>query len=252
MRLILLVLFTASSQTFSPPLLNRALAQQATWYVDPCSSPGCHRRVALRSNSGDEEYVNPLTQALGKFIAKQESASIVDRVDWNKPKRSWSSTADLASELEEALIQREWFVTGNVDPSFFSEDFAFQDPDVKIKGIREYAKGVNKLFSQSDSRAEIIGVVVNDTLRNSLTVTWRLSGSVNLGPGLKIKPYVVFTDLTVSDSDGLIVFQEDRFSIPPYDILLSALFPFLVSIGLLSSPAPPAEELRRVFLQQRN
>ena len=154
----------------------------------------------------------------------------------------------LAIELEKALLKREWFVTGNVDPSFFSEDFTFQDPDVKIQGIKKYSEGVNKLFSQSESRAEVIGIRVNGTVPNTLTVTWRLSGSVNLGPGLKIKPYIVFTDLKISTPDGLIVFQEDRFSIPSYDILLSALFPFLVSLGLLSPPAPPAEDLRMTFL----
>jgi hypothetical protein len=87
-------------------------------------------------------------------------------------------------------------------------------------------------------------------------VTWRLSGAVNLGPGLKIKPYVVYTDLRVDPEDGLIVFQEDRISIPGKDILISALFPFLVSDkggkgGLLSlapPPAPPVEVLRAEFL----
>lgn len=28
------------------------------------------------------------------------------------------------------------FVNGNVDPSFFDDSFSFQDPDVKIKGIK--------------------------------------------------------------------------------------------------------------------
>ena len=74
---------------------------------------------------------------------------------------------------------------------------------------------------------------------------------MNLGTGLKIKPYLVYTDLTVSPSDGLIIFQEDRFSIPGYDILLSALFPFLAWIGLLAPPAPSADELRKSLSDQR-
>jgi hypothetical protein len=210
----------------------------------------CRRSFALKANpkESEEEYVNPITQALGKFIAKENRKSVVDTIDWNIPKRKFSTLDELANLLDEALKKQEWFVTGNVDPSFFSDDFAFQDPDVKIKGIKEYAKGVNKIFSQT-SRAEVITVRVNNTIPDTLTVTWRLSGAVNLGAGLKIKPYVVYTDLRVSPDDGLIVFQEDRFSIPGYDILLSALFPFLVSAGWLSPPAPSVEELRKSLLE---
>jgi hypothetical protein len=47
----------------------------------------------------------------------------------------------LAKKLEIDLTKREWFVNGNVEPSYFSEDFEFQDPNVKTKGIKDYAIG---------------------------------------------------------------------------------------------------------------
>ena len=94
---------------------------------------------------------------------------------------------------------------------------------------------MNKLFDET-SRAEIISTVVSSTSPNTIVVTWRLSGRVNIGPGLNIKPYICYTDFTI-DKNGLICFQEDRFDIPGWDILLSALFPFL--IGRVT--APPAE-----------
>lgn len=78
---------------------------------------------------------------------------------------------------------------------------------------------------------------MNPESENTITVTWRLSGAVNIGPGLKIKPYICYTDLTVNE-DGLISFQEDRFDIPGWDILLSALFPFLIG-KVTAPPAPP-------------
>ncbi len=44
----------------------------------------------------------------------------------------------------------------------------------------------------------------------------------------------------------MIVFQEDRFDIPGWDILISAFFPFLVGrVGFLREPAEEVEE--RVF-----
>ena len=161
-------------------------------------------------------------------------------IDFNAPKSPKLSLQDLASVLDYELYNKEWFVTGRVNPIYFDEKFTFQDPDVKLTGIEEYARGVLKLFDQSTSRAEIISTVVNTTVPNTITVTWRLSGGVSIGPGLTIKPYICYTDFTVDEESGLIVFQEDRFSIPGWDILLSALFPFLIG-KVTSEPAPEVE-----------
>ena len=72
-----------------------------------------------------------------------------------------------------------------------------------------------------------------------IAVDWRLSGSVRVGPGATIKPYVVHTTFRVRD--GLVVFQEDEFSIPGWQILLGVLLPGLP----IPESAPPVEELRR-------
>ena len=113
--------------------------------------------------------------------------------------------------------------------------------------LTEYARGVLKLFDQPTSRAEIISTVVNTTVPNTITVTWRLSGNVNIGPGLQIKPYICYTDFTINEENGLVVFQEDRFDIPGWDILLSALFPFLIG-KVTKEPAP--EVAPRVFTDE--
>ena len=70
--------------------------------------------------------------------------------------------------------------------------------------ISEYARGVNKLFDLETSRAEIIKTEVNTTVPNTITCTWRLSGRVKIGPGLPIKPYIVYTDFTVDPETGLV------------------------------------------------
>ena len=154
----------------------------------------------------------------------------------------------------------------NVNPIYFDDNFQFQDPDVKLTGIESYARGVTKIFNQDTSRAQIISTVVNTAIPNTITVTWRLSGGVNIGPGLTIKPYICYTDFTVDENSGLVVFQEDRFDIPGkllrvcsycrvaqiltilfapgWDILLSALFPFL--IGKVTAPPAPEVEPRVV------
>jgi hypothetical protein len=181
------------------------------------------------SQQGVEEYRNAVTKVLSNFMQKESMEANADdllaEIDFKAPKiPATTSLETLAAALDCELIEKQWFVTGNVNPSYFSDEFEFQDPDVQLKGIEEYARGVNKLFDQSISEAQIISTVVNDSAstpeKPMLTVTWRLSGGVNIGFGLKIKPYIVYTDFVIDPKTSLIVFQEDRFDSPPWDILL--------------------------------
>jgi len=195
-----------------------------------------------QDDNGETEYRNVATTILSNFMAKNEEKTNTDplaRINFSAPKLSKKlDLSVLAAVLDAELYEREWFVTGNVNPIYFSEDFVFQDPDVRLEGIEAYARGVNKLFNQEVSRAEIIATAVNPDTPNMITCTWRLSGKVDIGPGLAIKPYIVYTDFKIDPDSGLIVFQEDRFDIPQWDILLSSLFPFLIGI-VTSPPAPP-------------
>ncbi|KAL3903602.1 MAG: hypothetical protein SGILL_010383 [Bacillariaceae sp.] len=210
-------------------------------------------------SEGVEEYRNTVTKVLSNLMQKDKmtegniGSNPIAQIDFDAPKISPSTSLQtLAAALDYELSEREWFVTGNVDPSYFSDDFKFQDPDVKVNGIEDYSKGVYKLFDQATSRAEIISTVVNEELstpdRPVITCTWRLSGGVSIGPGLEIKPYIVFTDFAVDPETSLIVFQEDRFDLPGWDILLSALFPFLIG-KMTKPPAPPVE--KRVLTMPR-
>ena len=207
-------------------------------------------RSKQSSQSTNEEYSNGVAKFLGTFIPKKDDFRVIDEIDWTAEKRLISSIESLVEQITPSLRAREWFVTGNIDPSFFSDDFVFEDPDVKVKGVREYAIGVRKIFDQAVSRAEVLSVDIISREEkdgekvgdSSFTVTWRLSGRVNIGFGLNIKPYIIYTDFAVSPTDNLIVSQLDRFSIPGYDILLSALFPFL--IPFLAPPAPPVSDIQ--------
>lgn len=205
------------------------------------------------TEGGVEEYKNAATSILSNFMQKDngmKTKNDVDTltidsdplasIDFDTPKFQKVNLETLAQILDAELYTKEWFVNGNVNPIYFANEFEFQDPDVKLSGIENYARGVYKLFDDT-SRAEIISTVVNSDLGdNVITCTWRLSGKVKIGPGdgLTIKPYIVYTDFTVEDKTGLIVKQEDRFDIPGWDILLSALFPFLIGV-VTKEAAPP-------------
>lgn len=187
--------------------------------------------------SRPERYINPLAELAGKFLPSS-TKSVSNASANNQSKRKKTSMQRLATDLQQALSKREWFVTGDVDKSFFSDSFQFEDPDVKVQGIDDYAAGVKKIFNQNKNpRAEVLSVVINPTNVDQLIVTWRIDVSVNILFGLKIKPYIIYTDFTVDPKTSLITAQKDRFSIPGYDIVLSSLFPFLGSF--FSPPAPP-------------
>jgi hypothetical protein len=187
------------------------------------------------------------SSALATIPAKQEEDLFQARynIDFGAPKWKPPPSVDIeffASVLDAELYEREWFVTGYVNPIYFDDErFVFQDPDVTLNGIEEYARGVFKLFDQKTSQADILSTQVNYDVPDTITCTWRLSGKVNLGPaGISIKPYIVYTDFFIDTDTMLIVRQEDRFSLPQWDILLSAFFPFLNGI-VTAKPAPPAE-----------
>lgn len=97
----------------------------------------------MTNNDDDrvEKYRNKVTEVLANFLpsenaAKKEANDVLGSIDFDAPKLSTKLDLDiLAAVLDAELYEKEWFVTGNVNPIYFSNDFKFQDPDVKIDGI---------------------------------------------------------------------------------------------------------------------
>jgi hypothetical protein len=246
LQLCSLLLNDASS--FQVPVGGKYRPRRLAFYYDNHSLLRLTMKTEQKADEMDiPEYRNAATGILSNFMKnnkdKQQQADPLASVNFNAPKLKRPLPLErLAAALDAELYQKEWFVTGNVNAMYFRDDFVFIDPDVKLEGIEPYARGVYKLFNQETSRAEIISTDVSGP--NTITCTWRLSGDVQIGPGLKIKPYIVYTDFTVDATSGLIVFQEDRFAIPQWDILLSSLFPFL--IGKITAPPAPRVKPRVV------
>ncbi|CAK0905628.1 unnamed protein product [Prorocentrum cordatum] len=131
--------------------------------------------------------------------------------------------APLADEFARAFQRSQWGVSGKVEPRFFADSFAFRDPDVSTKGLKEYASGTGTVLS--NCRADVTEVLV--TGPSTFVIKWRIEGTANVPvPGLRIKPYIVISTFTVN-GDGLVDSETDAFSIPSWDILLSAVAPWL-------------------------
>ncbi|KAL7457950.1 hypothetical protein ACHAWC_011271 [Mediolabrus comicus] len=88
-----------------------------------------------------DEYRNGVTEFLSNFMQRTpqdgESSDPLADIDFLAPKVAKMSLEKLAATLDAELYEREWFVTGNVNPIYFSDDFQFQDPDVKLTGIED-------------------------------------------------------------------------------------------------------------------
>jgi hypothetical protein len=84
-----------------------------------------------------EKYRNKATKILAKFLPqqKEDGPDPLASIDFSAPKAKKTKLEALAQRLEKELSASEWFVTGKVNPTIFSEDFRFQDPDVNIDGI---------------------------------------------------------------------------------------------------------------------
>ena len=116
--------------------LNSNLYSRKVSYSSYSSGP--YRVTSkLHSQQQSEEYRDPVTKFFGAFITKEKVENKLSSIDWAKPKRKKISLEKLAKALEIDLTKKEWFVNGDVEPSYFSDDFTFQDPDVKIKGIED-------------------------------------------------------------------------------------------------------------------
>lgn len=137
----------------------------------------------------------------------------------------------LKDRVVQGVTEDQWFVTGCVDASLFSDSFRFVDPSVDVRGVQQYAEGVARLFDGKNSRIDIVSAAVIGT--NQIEIVWRLEATMRLPFKPKIKPYLVTTIYTV-DEDSLIVRQEETFSIPGWEVVVSMFAPW---IG--SPPEPP-------------
>ena len=101
------------------------------------SRTGLHEQRDAKGNDDIDEYRNGVTQFLSNFMRKETENDIdpLARIDFKAPKISKMSLENLASELDGELYEKEWFVTGQVNPQYFDDNFKFQDPDVKLTGI---------------------------------------------------------------------------------------------------------------------
>lgn len=214
-----------------------------------CASYG--PKIAL-ADDDNVEAKSPFIAFAKKFVRDDDNELIstkadnkvnpLDGIDWDGPKKRGLNLEQMADAINDGLVEREWFVTGQGKPELFSTNFAFTDPDVSLVGYEEYCRAVRRLFDQETARCELVCCSV--TSPNTIVLLWRNSGRVNLGPlQVDLKPYLVTTTLKADPDDGnLIVEQVDEFESDPLGLVLYQV-PLLRPLA--GPPAPSVNVLKQ-------
>jgi len=197
------------------------------------------------ARAGDEEYKDLSTKISSKLLTAAETAAeskdALASINWGASKVTGLTTEEMAKRLDVGLRRECWFVTGRSLPELFADSFTFSDPQVSLSGIEEYSRGVRSFYKQGYAVGEIVCTSV--TAPDTITVVWRNYGTVNIGPGFDLAPYLCTTTLKTSASDGgLIVKQEDAFEVNNLDLIKYNLFKSnraaVPPIGSVACPLP--------------
>jgi hypothetical protein len=145
---LLLTLQTACAFQIGNPMLVSPSSRSHT-PVESCSKHTFRTVLAAekKDEGGMQEYKNAATSFLANFMQKsdkeeEKAQDPLGNINFDAPKVPKMDLEALAIALDGELYEKEWFVTGQVNPSYFADDFEFQDPDVKLSGI----EGARALF----------------------------------------------------------------------------------------------------------
>lgn len=143
------------SRQLAPALVQRQPCSSAAVRAAPQQKNAVDTPNTSSSQpSGDPEqdpaykYSDGVNQFLGNFLPSSKAARDELGVDFSAAKLTGISIQELAKLTEQGLSKTQWFVTGEVDPRLFADNFAFKDESVATTGIKAYATGVRKLFDQ--------------------------------------------------------------------------------------------------------
>ncbi|XP_002976492.2 uncharacterized protein LOC9649028 [Selaginella moellendorffii] len=127
-------------------------------------------------------------------------------------------------EIEQIIRQdiedRQYYVTGDLTRSIYSDDCRFIDPTTNVQGVDSYVAAVKSLFDPSDSKHELLEIRV--TSPTTIEAKWRLQGSLKLPWKPHIAAYEGTTTYTLND-DGFVASHKETWDIS----LLTAFIEFL-------------------------
>ena len=167
----------------------------------------------------------PGCRATGSHVQRADDGTVIKTTGLNVRELSELVTRDwVSSKLGDT---KGYYITGLLNSSIYRDDCLFDgpDPDMPVLGLRKYLDAASKLFMQSKSHAEFLGMNYSEEDR-FIDVYWRLSGVLMLPWHPSVKPWTGKTRYIVDD-EGLIESHIEEWDISVYEAFICTLFPDL-------------------------
>ena len=133
------------------------------------------------------------------------------------------SPEEVANVLARNLREGQYFVTGDLTPEIFADDCRFKDPTNDVVGLARYIKALGLLFDASYSAVRLLDIKV--TGEHTIEATWTLGGYLKFPWHPRVEPFEGKTIYTLSATDGLIVLQDQTWSISGAEALRETFTP---------------------------
>ena len=113
-------------------------------------------------------------------------------------------------------------MTGRLTREVFAEDCRFRDPTNDVRGLSRYLAAVQLLFDPASSRVELLSAAASGP--REVTATWTLGGFLKL-PWHPYVPPFTGTAVYTLDAAGLVVMQDETWSVSPLEALRETFTP---------------------------
>lgn len=124
-----------------------------------------------------------------------------------------------------------YFVSADLTPEIFADDCDFVDPTNSVKSLSKYVKALKILFDPALSSCALVEGPIIDEGARTVRARVRSAGVLNLPWRPRIAPYETDIVWTVGADSGLVVSQEQTWSISAAEALVQTFTPDWVELG---------------------
>lgn len=129
----------------------------------------------------------------------------------------------VADILTRNLRDGQYFVTGDLTPEIFSDTCRFKDPTNDVVGLARYITALGILFDANYSRVQLLDIQVTDPY--TIEARWTLGGYLKFPWHPRVAPFEGKTVYSLDKSTGLIILQDQTWSISSVEALRETFTP---------------------------
>ena len=154
----------------------------------------------------------------------------VKRGDSYAEKKTGLSTEEVKAILQKALEDGQYFVNSSGLPrEIFDNNCRFKDPTNDVAGLSRYIKALDLLFETESSEVKLLSMEVSG--EKEIVAEYILGGNLKFPWKPCVSPYKGVVTYTLSSEDGLVVSQEQEWSISASEALKETFSPCRVKVS---------------------